>query len=201
MPDCDWPIILERISTNQHLLRLDKGSLLLSFLKPLMGLDFSLAQDATTGKTQKATKYKTYCGMKLPRQANNSTMTESPKSAKYICTLLGRQNHFQVTSWNQSTAAIHFQCNFCSHSEKLAKWLQTAWQPLHKPCTTDQRSCFPRLFNFVSVPNIQMYTGSNFGGIFCVFLVLHFMAVLLELCLYASNDFLWSFFPLRVKNN
>ena len=117
-------------------------------------------------------------------------MTESPKSAKYICTLLGRQNHFQATSWNQSTAAIHFQCNFCSHSEKLAKWLQTAWQPLHKPCTTDQRSCFPRLFNFVSVPNIQMY--SNFGGIFCVFLLLLFMAVLLRLCLFASNDYPWS---------
>ena len=102
------------------------------------------------------------------------------------CTLLGRQNDFQATSWNQSTAAIHFQCNFCSHSEKLAKWLQTAWQALHKPCTTDQRSCFPRLFNFVSVPNIQMYTGSNFGGIFCVFSSVAFYGGLigaLSLCL------------------
>ena len=40
MPDCDWPIILERISTNRHLLRLDKGSLLLSFLETVDGLGF-----------------------------------------------------------------------------------------------------------------------------------------------------------------
>ena len=40
MPDCDWPIILERISTNRHLLLLDKGSLLLSFLKTVDGLGF-----------------------------------------------------------------------------------------------------------------------------------------------------------------
>ena len=38
MPDCDWPIILGRISTNRPLLRLDKGSLLLSFLKTIDGL-------------------------------------------------------------------------------------------------------------------------------------------------------------------
>ena len=101
------------------------------------------------------------------------------------CTLLGRQNDFQATSWNQSTAAIHFQCSFCSHSEKLAKWLQTAWQALHKPCTTDQRSCFPRLFNFVSVPNIQMYTGSNWRYFLCFSSVAFYGSLIgaLSLCL------------------